>query len=154
MRPWMIVLSSAIAAIVVAGAMVEPELLGAPRSDFGPILLAHLSMLAVVALAVYALCAMLLATGTLIANGLSLRRRLGDIAKYPRPTLRDWTNACGSTEWHRLVPLPASEPVGRAGANETFPLQHRFSANAALTDGDERAVPRGQIDVDTATKPD
>src|SRR6516162_6005372 len=131
MRPWMIVLSSAIAAVVVAGAMVEPELLGAPRSDFGPILLAHLSMLAVVALAVYALCAMLLATGTLIANGLSLRRRLGDIAKYPRPTLRDWTNACGSTEWHRLVPLPASEPVGRAGANETFPLQHRFSANAA-----------------------
>ena len=55
MRPWMIVLSSVIAAIVVAGAMVEPKLLEAPRSDFGTILVAHLSMLAVAALAVYAL---------------------------------------------------------------------------------------------------
>ena len=131
MRPWMIVLSSAIAAIVVAGAMVEPELLGAPRSDFGTILVAHLSMLAVAALAVYALCAMLLATGTLIGDGLSLRRRLGRIAKYPRPALRDWTTAFGSTEWRRLVPLPATESAGRAGANETILLQHRFSANTA-----------------------
>jgi len=127
----MIVLSSAIAAIAVAGAMVEPELLGAPRSDFGPILLAYLSMVAVAALAVYALFTMLLATGTLISDGLSLRRRLGRIAKYPRWTMRDWTTAIGSTEWHRLVPLPATELVGRAGANETILLQHQFSANAA-----------------------
>src|SRR6516162_11051469 len=131
MRPWMIVLSSVIAAIVVAGAMVEPKLLEAPRSDFGTILVAHLSMLAVAALAVYALCAMLLATGTLIGDGLSLRRRLGRIAKYPRPALRDWTTAFGSTEWRRLVPLPATESAGRAGANETILLQHRFSANTA-----------------------
>src|SRR5215472_4636365 len=108
MRPWMIVLPSAIAAIAVAGAMVEPALLGAPRSDFGLILLAHLSMVAVAALAVYALFTMLLATGTLISDGLSLRRRLGRIAKYPRWTIRDWTTAIGSTEWHRLVPLPAT----------------------------------------------
>ena len=131
MRPWMIVLSSAIAAIVVAGAMVEPELLVAPRSNFGPILLAHLSMLAVAALAVYALCAMLLATGTLIGDGLSLRRRLGHIGKYPRPTLRDWTTAFGSTEWHRLIPLPTTEPAGRVDANETILLQHPFSPNVA-----------------------
>ena len=131
MRPWMIVLSSAIAAVVVAGAMVEPELLGAPRSDFGPILLAHLSMLAVAALAVYALCAMLLATGTLIGDGLSLRRRLGRIANYARPTLRDWATAFGSTEWRGLAPLPATEPAGRAGGNEASLLQQRFSASAA-----------------------
>ena len=131
MRPWMIVLSSAIAAIVVTGVMVEPELLGAPRSDFGSIVLAHLSMLAVAALAVYALCAMLLATGTLIGDGLSLRRGLGRIATHPRPTLRDWTTVFGSTELRRLVPLPIADPAGRAGANETILLQHPFSANAA-----------------------
>jgi hypothetical protein len=131
MRPWMIVLSSAIGAIVVAGAMVEPELLAARRSDFGSILLPHLSMLAVAALAVYALCAMLLASGTLIGAALSVRRRLGRIGRYPRPTQSDWTTAFGSTELHRLVPSPVAEPARRAGANETILLQHPFSAVAA-----------------------
>ena len=131
MRPWMIVLSSAIGAIVVAAAMVGPELLEAPRSDFGSILLPHLSMLAVAALAVYALCAMLLASGTLIGDALLVRRRLGRIRRYPRPTLSDWTTAFGSTELHRLVPSPVAEPARRAGANETILLQHPFSAVAA-----------------------
>ena len=131
MRPWMIVLSSAIGAIVVAGAMVGPELLEAPRSDFGSILLPHLSMLAVAALAVYALCAMLLASGTLIGDALSVRRRLGRIGRYPRPTQSDWTRAFGSTELHRLVPSPVAEPALRAEANETILLQHPFSAAAA-----------------------
>jgi hypothetical protein len=131
MRPWMIVLSSAIGAIVLAGAMVGPELLGAPRSDFGSILLPRLSMLAVAALAVYALCAMLLNTGTLISDALFIRRRLARMSRYPRPTERDWMTAFGSTELHRLVPSPVAEPVRRAGANETILLQHRFSAEAA-----------------------
>jgi hypothetical protein len=127
MRPWMIVLSSAIGAIVVAGAMMGPELWEAPRFDFGSILLPHLSMLAVAALAVYALCAMLLSTGTLIGDALSVRRRL----RHPRPTQRDWTTAFGSTDLHRLVPSPVAEPIRRAGANETILLQHRFSPEAA-----------------------
>jgi hypothetical protein len=131
MRPWMIVLSSAIAAIVVAGAMVGPELLEARHSDFGSILLPHLSMLAVAALAVYALCAMLLASGALIGDALSVRRRLGRIGRYPRPTQSDWTTAFGSTELHRLVPSPVAEPARRAGANETILMQHPFSAVAA-----------------------
>jgi hypothetical protein len=131
MRPWMIVLSSAIGAIVVAAAIVGPELLEARRSDFGSILLPHLSMLAVAALAVYALCAMLLASGTLISGALSVRRRLGRIGRYRRPTQSDWTTAFGSTELHRLVPSPGAEPARRAGANETILLQHPFSAVAA-----------------------
>ena len=131
MRPWMIVLSSAIGAIVVAGAMVGPELLEVPRSDFGSILLPHLSMLAVAALAVYALCAMLLASGTLIGDALSVRRRLGRIGRYPRPTQSDWTTAFGSTELHRLLTSPVAEPARRAEANETILLQHPFSAVAA-----------------------
>jgi len=132
MRPWMIVLSSAIGAIVVAGSMVGPELLlEAPRSDFESILLPHLSMLAVAALAVYALCAMLLASGTLIGDALSVRRRLGRIGRYPRPTQSDWTAAFGSTELHRLVPSPVAEPTRRAGANEPILWQRPFSADAA-----------------------
>ena len=131
MRPWIIILTSAIGAIVVATAMVGPELLEAPRSDFGSTVLPHLSVLAVATLAVYALCAMLLATGTLIADALSVRRRLGRIGRYPRPAQRDWTTAFGSTELHRLVPSPVAEPARRAGANETILLQHRFSAVAA-----------------------
>ena len=131
MRPWMIVLSSAIGAIVVAGAMVGPELLEAPRSDFGSILLPHLSMLAVAALAVYALCAMLLASGTLIGDALSVRRRLGRIGRYPRPAQSDWTTAFGSTELHRLLPSPVADPARRAGADETILLQQPFSAVAA-----------------------
>ena len=131
MRPWMIVLSSTIGAIVVAAAMVGPELLETRRSDFGSILLPHLSMLAVAALAVYALCAMFLASGTLIGDALSVRRRLGRIGRYPRPTQSDWTTAFGSTELHRLVPSPVAEPARRSGANKTILLPHPFSAVAA-----------------------
>jgi len=131
MRPWMIVLSSAVAAIVVAGAVVEPQWSAAPRSDFASILLAHLAMIGVAALAVYALCAIVLATGTLIGNGLSVRHRLGRLSRYPTPTQRDWTTAFGSTELYRLVPSPVVEPARRAGANKTILLQHRFSASAA-----------------------
>ena len=131
MRPWMIVLSSAVGAIGAAGAMVGPELLQAPRSDFGSMLLPRLSMLAVAAIAVYALCAMLLASGTLIGDALSVRRRLGRIGRYPRPAQSDWTTAFGSTELHRLLPSPVADPARRAGADETILLQQPFSAVAA-----------------------
>jgi hypothetical protein len=131
MRPWMIVLSSAIGAIAVAGVMVGPEMLETPRSDFGSTLLPHFSMTAVAALAVYALCAMMLASGTLIGGVLSVRRRLARIGRYPRPTRSDWTTAFGSTELHRLVSSPVTEPARRPGANETILLHHPFSAVAA-----------------------
>ena len=127
----MIVLSSAVGAIGAAGAMVGPELLQAPRSDFGSMLLPRLSMLAVAAIAVYALCAMLLASGTLIGDALSVRRRLGRIGRYPRPAQSDWTTAFGSTELHRLLPSPVADPARRAGADETILLQQPFSAVAA-----------------------
>jgi len=111
--------------------MVGPELLQASRSDFGSMLLPRLSMLAVAAIAVYALCAMLLASGTLIGDALSVRRRLGRIGRYPRPAQSDWTTAFGSTELHRLLPSPVADPARRAGADETILLQQPFSAVAA-----------------------
>ncbi len=112
MRPWMIVLVSAIGAIVVAAAMVGPELLAAPHSDFASIVLPHLPVLAVATLAVYALCAMLLATGTLVAAVLSVRRRLERMGGYRTPAQPNWTSAFGSTGLHRLVPWPVAE-LGR-----------------------------------------
>jgi hypothetical protein len=134
MRPWMIVLSSAVGAIIVAGALVGPELLQAPRSDFGSMLLSRLSILAVATIAVYALCAMLLASGTLIGDALSVRRRLGRISRHPRPTQSDWTTAFGSTELHRLLPSRVAGPAQRAGADGTIILQQPFSAVAARSE--------------------
>ena len=131
MRPWMIILMSAIGAIVVAAAMVGPELLAAPHSDFGSIVLPHLPGLAVATLAVYALCAMLLATGALVAAVLSVRRRLERMGGYPTPAQPNWTAAFGSTGLHRLVPWPVAESGRRTGTSEKILLQGRFSAAAA-----------------------
>jgi hypothetical protein len=131
MRPWMVILMSAIGAIVVATAMVGPELLAASHSDFGSIVLPHLPVLAVATLAVYALCAMLLATGTLVAAVLSVRRRLERMGGYRTPAQPNWTAAFGSTGLHRLVPWPVAESGRRTGASEKILLQGRFSAAAA-----------------------
>jgi hypothetical protein len=132
MRPWMIVLSSAIGAIVVAGVMVGPELLEAPRSDFGSILLPHFSMIAVAALAVYALCAMLLASGTLIGSALSVRRRLGRISRYPRPMQSDWMTAFGSTVQHPFSAVAARGEIARLHYL-WLARTHFFSALIVLT---------------------
>jgi hypothetical protein len=131
MRPWIIVLMSVIGAFVVTTAMVGPELLAAPHSDFASIALPHLPVLAVATLAVYALCAMLLATGTLVAAVLSVRRRLERMGGYRTPAQPNWTSAFGSTGLHRLVPWLVAESGRRAGPSEKILLQGRFSAAAA-----------------------
>jgi hypothetical protein len=131
MRLWLIVLTSAIGAIVVTTAMVRPELLETPRSDFGSILLPYSSMLAVAALAVYALCAVALVTGTLVAEVLFVRRRLERMSAYRTPAQPNWTAAFGATGLHRLVPWPVAESGRRAGASEKILLQGRFSVTAA-----------------------
>jgi hypothetical protein len=111
--------------------MVGPELMQASPAEFGPMLVPRLSMLAVAAIAVYALCAMLLTSGTLIGDALLVRRRLGRIGRYPRPAQSDWTTAFGSTELHRLLPSPVADSARRAGADEAILLQRPFSAVAA-----------------------
>jgi hypothetical protein len=131
MRPWIIILTSVIGAIVVATAMVGPELLAAPYSDLGSSVLPHLPGLVVATLAVYALCAMLLATGTLAAAILSVRRRLERMGGYQTPAQPNWTAAFGSTGLHRLVPWPVAESGRRTGATEKILLQGRFSPAAA-----------------------
>src|SRR6202011_2972772 len=76
MRPWMIVLLSMACAILVAAGLAGPEVLGAAPTGSSTAILPGLSMLAVAALAVYALCAMLLATGALLTETLLARHRL------------------------------------------------------------------------------
>ena len=131
MRPWMIVLISAIGAIVVAAAMVGPELFEVPHSDIETVVLPRLSMLAVVGLAVYALCAVVLATGTLVTSVLLARGRLERMGGYRTPAQPNWTAAFGLTGLHRLVPWSVAEPARRAGATEKILLQGQFSAAAA-----------------------
>jgi len=127
----MIVLSSAIVAIVVAAAVVGLELVEAPPSDFGSIVRPHTAMFAVAAIAVYALCAVLLTTGTLVAEALFVRHRLGGSGPYRTSTRHDWLSAFGWVGLQRLVPMLPTEPSRRAGANQSAQLQSRFDAEAA-----------------------
>ncbi len=76
MRPWMIVLSSAVGAIVVVAALILPQLASAARSEVVPILLMHMPALTVAALAAYGLSAMLSTIVTVVARMLRLRRGL------------------------------------------------------------------------------
>ena len=130
MRPWIIVLSSALCAIIAAAGLAGPELLRAAPSDFGSVLLPHLPMLAVAVFGVYALCATLLTTGTLVTETLFVRHRLGRSGAYRMPTYRDWTAAFGSIGLQRLAPGLVAEPTRHAGANDMI-LQGRFQPGLA-----------------------
>src|SRR5215469_5683218 len=111
MRPWIIVSSSAIAAIFVAAALVLPEGINAPRSEIGSVLLSHLPALAIACLAVYGLCSILLTTGTLIGGTLRLRQVLASDASDRIPINRiplrgDWAAALGAIPFRVLAPKP------------------------------------------------
>ena len=131
MRPWVIVLTSAIFAILVVIAFVERELAGAARSDFWSVLLPHSPTLAVAGFGIYALCAMLLSVGMLVGETLLVRHRLGESGRFRGAAGRDWRTAFGSTGFQRLVPGLVNGS-GRTGAeNETVLLSVRFDAGSA-----------------------
>jgi len=130
MRPWMIVWLSMACAILVA-ALAGSEVLGAARTSSWTALMPGLSMLAVAALAVYALCAMLLATGALLTETLLVRHRLGRAGGYRTMTARDWIAALGTNGLHRLMSRPASEPIERAEADPMTQLTGRFDPGIA-----------------------
>ena len=78
MRPWMIVLSAAIAAIGAGAAIVWPDLATVPANGgVVPLLLPRLPALALTLIAVYALVAVVATAGGLIAAAVGLRRWLG-----------------------------------------------------------------------------
>jgi hypothetical protein len=129
MRPWMIVSSSAIGAIVVGAALAVPEVLNAPRPEIGPRLLAHLPALAVAALAMYALCAMLLATATLIAGTLRVRYHLARTGSDRAQAQRDWLADFGANGFQQLARRLAPALAQPARADGRVVLQDRFSPN-------------------------
>jgi hypothetical protein len=131
MRPWIIVLLSAVGAMFVAAVLAGPELSDAARSGSWTTLLPILSGLVVAALAVYALCAMLLATGVLLAETLVARHRLGRVGEYGTPPPNDWTAALGANGLHHLIPRPVAETIPRTGTGDTIQLLGRFDPGAA-----------------------
>jgi hypothetical protein len=124
MRPWIIVLSSAIFAVVVAAMTAVPELVNAPPAEIAPILLQHLPALAVVSLAVYALLAMLLVTAGMLAGVLRARQ-------YLARDQRDRMVSVGTEGSGQLAPklISALTRPGRVDAGTV--LQTRFAPKEA-----------------------
>jgi hypothetical protein len=131
MRPWMIVFSSMVVAIVAAAAMGWPELSLTPRSAIVPSLMPLLPRLVVTALAVYALSAIVLATGNLIVLSLRLRRHLTRAAAHQGPARPDWTAAFAASGLQRLAPLPAFPQPRSARPDGMIVLQGRLRPREA-----------------------
>jgi multisubunit Na+/H+ antiporter MnhG subunit len=131
MRPWIIVLTSAISAIFAAAALVEPELSNSTSSDLWVVVRPHIPMLAVAAFGIYALCAMLLTTGALVAETLFVRHRFGRSSAHRIRTRRDWPAALGSTGLHRLASGLITEPTQSEGEDSTILLTAGFHLGPA-----------------------
>ncbi|HYZ40630.1 MAG TPA: hypothetical protein VE687_08395, partial [Stellaceae bacterium] len=102
----MTVLSSAAAAVFVTAAILFPELGSAPRSAVPPIVLAHLPVLAVAALAIFGLCAILITATTLVAGIVRLRQQLARAATDGLAAGRELSSVFAG-ELRRLAPNPA-----------------------------------------------
>lgn len=127
MRLWMIVLSSAVAAVVAAGAIAIPEVSSAPPDEIGQLLLPHFFAFVVAALAVYALCAMLLATATMVAGTLNVRHYLFRATVDRTLDQPQWTAPFGMSAYPQLVPKLASIFVQSARSDGQAALQAWFS---------------------------
>ena len=103
MPTWIIVLSSAIGAIVLATALAVAEVVNAPPSDIVTILMPHLPVLAVGALGVYGLGALMLTTTNLVASMIWMRHHLGRAALGRTPVWQDWIAALGTNGFRRLA---------------------------------------------------
>lgn len=134
MRPWIIVLSSAIFAIVAVAALAAPELSGSAPSGLWSVLLPHLPTLAVAGSGIYALCAMLMSNGALIAETVLVRYRLGRSGLHQVAAGRHWQTAMGSIGLQRLAPGLIVEPGRPAGESEAVLLRGRFDAASARSE--------------------
>jgi hypothetical protein len=126
MRPWIIVLTSAIGAIISGAALLWPELSNSSSSGLWSIVRPHIPTLAVAAFGIYALSAMLLTTGALVAETLFVRHRLGNASSHRMRNHHDWPAALGSIGLNRFAPGLISEPVQSAGENPTVLFSTRF----------------------------
>jgi hypothetical protein len=122
-------LSSAIGAIVLAAALAVAEVMNAPHSEIGTILIPHLPVLAVGALGAYGLGAMLLTTINLVGSMIWMRHHLGRVALGRTPVWHDWIAALGTNGFRRLVTRSAQAGLEIAGNNVVLPAP--FTANQA-----------------------
>ena len=132
MPTWSTVLSSAIGAILLATALAVAEVMNAPRSEIGTMLIPHLPVLAVGALGVYGLGAMLLTTINLVASMVWMRHHLRRVALGRTPVWRDWIAALGTDGFRRFVTRSAQagpETVDSGGV-----LSTPFTANEARSE--------------------
>lgn len=113
MRPWIIVLSSATAAIAAAAAMAWPALSLTPTAAIAAALIPLMPTLVVTALAVYALCAIVLAAGNLVVLSLGLRHHLAPSPAHQGPIRPDWAAAFADSGLRRLAP-PSADPQPRS----------------------------------------
>jgi hypothetical protein len=129
MPNWLIVLSSGIGAIVLATALAVAEVMNAPHSDIGTILMPHVPVLAVAALGGYGLGAMLLTTTNLVVSMIWMRHHLGRTVFGRTPAWQDWIAALGTDGFRRLAKRSAQ--AGPEIADDSFALPDPFAADEA-----------------------
>ena len=125
MRPWIIVLSSAVVAAAAVIGVARSGLSTAPNPAIASNLTLLLPTLAVTALAVYALCVILLTSALLVGASLQLRRLLNRYPARLRSMQPDWMAAFEGSALRPLMPRPAMfQP--RSAADGLVTLQDRF----------------------------
>lgn len=129
MPNWIIVLSSAIGAVVLATALAVAEAVNAPRSDIATVLMPDLPVLAVGALGVYGLVAMTLTTTNLVAGMIWMRHHLGRAALARTPAWQDWIAALGTSGVRRVATRSAQARLERADDSVVLPAP--FTATEA-----------------------
>jgi len=132
MPTWSTVLSSAIGAIFLATALAVAEVMNAPRSEIGTMLIPHLPVLAVGALGVYGLGAMLLTTINLVASMVWMRHHLGRVALGRTPVWRAWIAALGTDGFRRFVTRSAQAAPETADSGGV--LSTLFTADEARSE--------------------
>jgi hypothetical protein len=125
-------LSSAIGAILLATALAVAEVMNAPRSEIGTMLIPHLPVLAVGALGVYGLGAMLLTTINLVASMVWMRHHLRRVALGRTPVWRGWIAALGTDGFRRFVTRSAQ--AGPETADSGGVLSTPFTADEARSE--------------------
>jgi len=131
MRPWMIVLTSAAVAIAAAAAMAGAVLSLTRHAATMPVLVPLLPELAVVALGVYALCAVVLTAANLVGLSLLLRRHFARTPAHRGPAGPDWTAALAAGGLRRLAPLPVAPQPRPARPDGTVVLRRSFRPEEA-----------------------
>ena len=131
MRPWMIVLTSAVVAIAAAAAMAGAVLSLTRHSATLPALVPLLPELAVVAFGVYALCAVVLSAANLVGLSLLLRRHFARTPAHRGPAGLDWTAALAAGGLRRLAPIPVAPQPRPGRADGTVVLRRSFRPEEA-----------------------